>query len=176
MRSGDQCRGYPADDQPYGSAEKPAAATRRTDVGDAFRFHTALKSNWCCQLIWRVASGQDSLMHMTRPGQERRGFERVEYAPGERPVFLSGGGAFEVMDCAERGLRYVASADAGIPEVGSDIRGTVRFPDGPEVQVEGVVVRTGGGGVAINFTQIWIDKEVIERERRRLRGPGHFAR
>jgi len=27
----------------------------------------------------------------------------VEYAPGERPVFLSGGGAFEVVDCAERG-------------------------------------------------------------------------
>lgn len=111
---------------------------------------------------------------MTRPGQERRGFERVEYAPGERPVFLSGGGAFEVVDCAERGLRYVAPGAA--PEVGSDIRGTIRFPDGPEVPVEGVVVRTGRDGIAINFTQLWIDKEVIERERRRLRGPGHFAR
>lgn len=114
---------------------------------------------------------------MTRPGEERRGFERVEYAPGERPMFLSGGGAFEVVDCAERGLRYVASEASGrLPELGSDVRGTIRFPDGPEVPIEGVVVRAGHDGIAINFTQLWIDKEVIERERRRLRGPGHFAR
>jgi PilZ domain-containing protein len=106
---------------------------------------------------------------------ERRGFERVEYAvgSGDRPVFLSGGGAFEVVDCAERGIRYVADR---LPEVGSDVRGTIRFPDGPEVPVEGVVVRAGGDGVAVNFTQLWIDKEVIERERRRVRGSGHFAR
>lgn len=116
-------------------------------------------------------------MRMGRPGEERRGFERVEYAPGERPVFLSGGDAFEVVDCAERGLRYVtSSAVVMLPEVGADIRGTIRFPDGPEVPVEGVVVRATGDGVAVNFTQLWIDKEVIEGERRRLRGPGHFAR
>ena len=110
---------------------------------------------------------------------ERRGFERVEYVPGERPVFLSGGGAFEVVDCAERGIRYVA-VSTHLPPVGSDIRGTIRFPDGPEVPVEGVVVRVAGDGVAVNFTQLWIDKEVIERERRRLRGQGqgqgHAAR
>ena len=109
--------------------------------------------------------------------RERRGFERIEYGqdPGERPVFLSGGGAYEVADCAERGLRYVPPTDR-LPAIGSEVRGTVRFPDGPEVPVEGVVVRAGGDGVAVNFTQLWIDKEVIERERRRLRGPGHFAR
>jgi hypothetical protein len=121
--------------------------------------------------------GDGSLMHMTRPGEERRGFERLEYAPGERPVFLIGGGVFEVVDCAERGLRYVPSeARSRLPEIGSDIRGTIRFPDGPEVPIEGVVVRAGDDGIAVNFTQLWIDKEVIERERRRLRGPGHFAR
>jgi hypothetical protein len=107
---------------------------------------------------------------------ERRGFERVEYGPdtAERPVFLSGGGVFDVVDCAERGIRYVAMTDR-LPEVGSDVRGTIRFPDGPEVPVEGVVVRAADDGIAVNFTQLWIDKEVIERERRRLRGPGHFA-
>jgi hypothetical protein len=110
-------------------------------------------------------------------GKDRRGFERVVYTPGsaERPVFLSRGGAFEVVDCAERGLRYVAGENP-LPAVGSDVRGTIRFPDGPEVPVEGVVVRASGDGVAINFTQLWIDKEVIERERRRLRGAGHYAR
>jgi hypothetical protein len=109
------------------------------------------------------------------PQAERRGFERVEYAPGERPVFLSGGGSFEVVDCAERGLRYVARSER-LPEVGSDVRGTVRFPGGPEIPVEGVVVRAGGDGIAVNFTQLWIDKEVIERERRRLRRPGVTGR
>jgi len=110
-------------------------------------------------------------------GKERRGFERIEYGPeaGGRPVFLSAGGTFEVVDCAERGVRYVAVAER-LPAVGSDVRGTIRFPDGPEIPVEGVVVRAGRDGVAVNFTQLWIDKEVIERERRRLRGPGHFAR
>ncbi|HEY7235910.1 MAG TPA: PilZ domain-containing protein [Gemmatimonadaceae bacterium] len=103
--------------------------------------------------------------------RERRGFERVEYLLGERPVFLSGGGTFEVVDCAERGIRYVA-VSSHLPSVGSDIRGTIRFPDGPEVPVEGVVVRAADDGVAVNFTQLWIDKEVIEGERRRLRGHG----
>lgn len=107
---------------------------------------------------------------------ERRGFERVEYAAGagDRPVFLSGGGVFQVVDCAERGIRYVAMKEP-LPEVGSDVRGTVRFPDGPEVPVEGVVVRAGGDGIAVNFTQLWIDKEVIERERRRVRGAGQVT-
>ena len=108
--------------------------------------------------------------------RERRGFERLEYADGERPIFLSEGRTFEVVDCAERGVRYVPVRELrALPEVGSDVRGTIRFPDGPEVPVEGVVVRAGGDGIAVNFTQLWIDKEVIERERRRLRGPGHFA-
>ena len=109
--------------------------------------------------------------------RERRGFERVEYAPGlaERPVFLSGGGAFEIVDCAERGIRYVAIENR-LPAVGSDVRGSVRFPDGPEIPVEGVVVRAGGDGVAVNFTRLWIDKEVIERERRRLRAPRRVAK
>jgi hypothetical protein len=109
--------------------------------------------------------------------RERRGFERIEYGHevAEAPVFLSGGGAFDIVDCAERGMRYVPPGGR-LPEIGSDVRGTVRFPDGPEVPVEGVVVRAGGDGVAVNFTQLWIDKEVSERERRRLRGPGHFAR
>ena len=71
---------------------------------------------------------------------ERRGFERVEYAPGERPILLMGDQSFEVVDCAERGLRYLPS-HGSIPEVGADVRGTVRFPGGPEVEIEGVVVR-----------------------------------
>jgi hypothetical protein len=124
--------------------------------------------------LWRLILLPDSLRPMS--DTERRGFERVEYAPGERPLFLSGGESFEVVDCAERGIRVLPSREVPqLPEVGSDLHGTVRFPGGTEVPVEGVVVRVSGDGIAVNFTQVWIDKEVIERERRRLRGPGHFA-
>ena len=42
--------------------------------------------------------------------------------------------------------------------------------------MEGVVVRAGGDGIAVNFTMLWIDKEVIERERRRLRRVGRTRR
>ena len=110
-------------------------------------------------------------------GMERRGFERVEYASGDRPVFLSEGRSFEIVDCAERGIRYVPpSGPRGLPAIGTDVRGRVRFPEGPEVPVEGVVVRASDEGVAVNFTQLWIDKEIIERERRRVRGAGRLAR
>ena len=107
---------------------------------------------------------------------ERRGFERVEYVAGQRPVFLSEGNAFEVVDCAERGVRFVVSREGTLPAVGTDVRGTIRFPSGPEVSVEGVVVRAGGDGVAVNFTVLWIDKQVIEGERRRLRRSGRVKR
>jgi hypothetical protein len=108
---------------------------------------------------------------------ERRGFERVEYGAGERPVFLTEGNSFEVVDCAERGVRFVAVGERGsLPAVGADVRGTIRFPGGPEVPVEGVVVRAGRDGVAVNFTMLWIDKEVIEGERRRLRRSSRVPR
>ena len=88
---------------------------------------------------------------------------------------LLGDQSFEIVDCAERGLRYLPAAGS-IPEIGADIRGTVRFPSGQEVQVEGVVVRAVSEGIGVNFTELWIDKRIIERERRRLRGPEHYAR
>ena len=102
--------------------------------------------------------------------EERRGFERVDYRATDRPRFAARGESFEVVDCAERGLRYAPTADGRLPDVGSDIGGTVSFPSGSTVEVKGVVVRAGADGVAINFTELWIDKEIIEAERRRLRG------
>lgn len=107
---------------------------------------------------------------------ERRGFERVEYAAGDRPVFLVGASSFPVADCAERGLRYLPPSNAPLPAPGTEIHGIVRFPTGREAHVEGVVVRAEPEGVGVHFTEHWIDKEVIESERRRLRGPESYAR
>ncbi|HKO15659.1 MAG TPA: hypothetical protein VJU87_05435 [Gemmatimonadaceae bacterium] len=108
---------------------------------------------------------------------ERRGFERIEYTQGdrERPVFALDDHAFPVADCAERGLRYLPEPLAELPSPGSEIRGVVRFPGGREAFIEGVVVRAERSGVGVHFTEHWIDKEVIESERRRLRGPESYA-
>jgi hypothetical protein len=98
---------------------------------------------------------------------ERRGYERIEYPPGERPAFLCGGRALEVVDCSERGLRFTP-LDAP-PDVGAELSGLVRFPPGNEVQIEGAVLRVQGDmTVAVLFTTRWIPREVIVAERWRV--------
>jgi hypothetical protein len=73
-----------------------------------------------------------------------------------------------VLDCSERGLLIVRTGDA-LAETGLDIQGKVRFPTGVEVTVEGVVLRAQQDAIAIQFTGLWIPRDVILAELRRLR-------
>lgn len=98
---------------------------------------------------------------------ERRGYERIEYPPGDRPMLLCGGVELEVVDCSERGLRYRLVQTA--PEIGSELRGRVRFPPGTEVEIEGAVLRVQSDDtVAVLFTSQWIPRDVIVAERWRV--------
>jgi hypothetical protein len=99
---------------------------------------------------------------------DRRAHERVQYATSERPVLTVGKATYEVLDCSERGL-LVARADDALAEAGLDIQGKIRFPTGVEVTVEGVVLRAQQDAIAIQFTGLWIPREVILAEQRRLR-------
>jgi hypothetical protein len=99
---------------------------------------------------------------------DRRAHERVQYPVSERPTLTVGGAAYEVLDCSERGLLIVRSGHA-LVQAGTDFRGTIRFPTGTEVTVEGVVVRAQEDAVAIQFTGLWIPRDVILAEQRRLR-------
>ena len=99
---------------------------------------------------------------------DRRAHERVVYPPGERPTLTVGGGAYEVLDCSERGLR-VARTGAALLEASVDVQGRVRFPPGNEVMIEGVVLRVQGDAIAIQFTGLWIPRDVILRELRRMK-------
>ncbi len=99
---------------------------------------------------------------------DRRAHERVQYATSERPTLTVGGAAYQVLDCSERGLLVVRSGDA-LTEPGLDLQGKVRFPTGVEVTVEGVVVRAQQDAIAIQFTGLWIPRDVILAELRRLR-------
>jgi hypothetical protein len=99
---------------------------------------------------------------------DRRAHERVQYSTSERPVLSVGKATYEVLDCSERGL-LVARADDALAEAGLDIQGKIRFPTGVEVTVEGVVLRAQQDAIAIQFTGLWIPREVILAEQRRLR-------
>ncbi len=99
---------------------------------------------------------------------ERRAVARLEYPPDLRPVLVAGGQGFKVVDCSERGLRYVAP-EGGIPDIGTEISGRVHFASGAEGQIEGAIVRIDQGMVAVQFTGIWLSPELIDDERRLLR-------
>ena len=97
---------------------------------------------------------------------ERRGYERIEYPPNDRPVFRLGDQDLVVLDCSERGLRYHASGV--LPEIGAEVRGKIRFAPGTEVEVEGAVLRVQPDSVAVLFTTKWIPRDVIVSERWRV--------
>lgn len=98
---------------------------------------------------------------------ERRGYERIEYPLGERPVVTFGDRELEVVDCSERGLRFALAGPP--PDVGTELRGRVRFPPGTEVEIEGAVLRVQHDDtVAVLFTTQWIPRDVIIAERWRV--------
>lgn len=98
---------------------------------------------------------------------ERRAVPRLEYPAGKRPVFVTTSGEYDVVDCAERGLRFVAPAES--PPIATELTGRVVFPSGAWGKVEGAVVRVGEGTVGFQFTGLWLSPELIEHERRWLR-------
>jgi hypothetical protein len=97
-----------------------------------------------------------------------RSFYRIEYPERERPRFTLDGVVHAVIDCGERGLRY-RPADGKVPEIDAQLIGTVRFRDGQDIPVDGVVVRTQGGDVALQFTGTGIPLAIILSEQRYLR-------
>lgn len=99
---------------------------------------------------------------------ERRAVERLEYPSDLRPVLVAGGQVVKVVDCSERGLRYVAP-EGQLPDIGTEISGRVHFASGAEGQIEGAVVRIDEGMVAVQFTGLWLSPELIDDERRLLR-------
>jgi hypothetical protein len=100
---------------------------------------------------------------------DRRAHERVVYPPGQRPTLTVGAGTYEVLDCSERGLRVVRTDEAAPLESAVDLQGRVRFPPGREVMIEGVVLRVQEDAIAIQFTGLWIPRDVILAELRRMK-------
>jgi hypothetical protein len=102
---------------------------------------------------------------------DRRAWERVEYGAPPWPQLhmdVAPSAALDVMDCSERGVRVTGALPGGL-STGSDAHGTLVFPSGHRCRVEGVVVRAAEGEFALHFTSLWLERDVILDEKRRLR-------
>lgn len=103
------------------------------------------------------------------PDPNHRGYYRIVFPKEERPVLRVGEGRLEVLDCSESGLGYALPDAETPPSLGTVVRGRVRFHGGDEVDIDGTVVRVGGGSVAIHLRGPAIPYATVFAEQRRLR-------
>jgi hypothetical protein len=104
--------------------------------------------------------------------ESRRAHYRVTYPLVERPAFEVAGATYEVVQCSERGLRYQVS-DGGVPALGDEVRGTIRFRRGAKVEVTGEVTRAQGGEVVLVLHQRGIPFSDMLLEQQYLRSKGY---
>jgi hypothetical protein len=97
-----------------------------------------------------------------------RGEYRIPYPPTARPRLIIGERELMVVDCSQRGLRYVAESGE-VPEVGSMVEGRVRLLSrGAPVEVSGTVVRMQDGEVAVHLAGPGIPMQRVFDEQRYL--------
>jgi hypothetical protein len=109
------------------------------------------------------------------PFDHDRAFYRVPYPPPAAPCFVASGVQHRVVDIGEGGFRYVAASDA-VPSHGSEVKGTIEFPEDDPLEVEGVVVRYRDGEIAVHCNRRPIPLALVLREQRRLRRKYPFGR
>ena len=96
-----------------------------------------------------------------------REFFRLQYPPPAAPKFIAGGVTHRVVDIGEGGFRYALTEQDPIP--GSTVSGVIEFEDEDALDIEGTVVRTQAGEVAVRCPPRSIPLPVIIREQQRVR-------
>ncbi len=104
------------------------------------------------------------------PAPERRARERFPYTDEARPLLIIGEQAYEIIDIGERGLR-ARCGDAERWLLGAVVEGSVWFQRDSRVQVEGLVVRAGGGELILRLAGGGIPARTLIDELRYMRGP-----
>jgi hypothetical protein len=104
----------------------------------------------------------------------RRGHFRLRYPPGGGPALNTGGTTRAVVELSERGRRY---SDGGLTATLVErVVGGLKFPDGDELSIEGVVVRAVGGWIALRLTRGVHLGRMLAEQRRILREFPGFLR
>jgi hypothetical protein len=112
------------------------------------------------------------------PFEFDRSTYRIPYPPTARGRLLAGGVEYQLVDCSERGIRYMTEI-ANMPEPGTRVSGTVRLlSGGPAHPVDGTVVRCRSGEVAVELDAPGIPVQAVFAEQRYLgrRFPLRFNR
>jgi hypothetical protein len=103
---------------------------------------------------------------MSQP--ERRSSQRLPYRTDVRPLLVIDDRAYEVIDVGERGIR-ARCGDTDRWLHGSVVQGTVWFQRDRKVPVEGLVVRAGGGELALKLAGQGISAATLIDEARYAR-------
>ena len=103
-----------------------------------------------------------------RNPEDRREFYRIEYPERGRPAIRAGDVSGTVLDCSERGVRYVADDRPKVAQ-GDGLAAQIRFSDGSVIQIRGMVTRVAGSEVCVRVFSPGISLGLILSEQRRMR-------
>lgn len=91
---------------------------------------------------------------------ENRQHPRISFKPGERPVLRINNNSYEVEDISEGGIKFLTGEGAKLE---NDISGTLEFPDGAIVEIEGSVIWHREDVVGLSFYNL-LASSVVNRE------------
>ena len=100
---------------------------------------------------------------MTQP--DRRSSDRLPYRTELCPLLVIGDQAYEIIDMGERGLR-ARCGDTDRWLLGSVAAGTVWLHRDQKISIEGLVVRAGGGELALKLAGAGIPAATLLDEAR----------
>ena len=99
--------------------------------------------------------------------QHDREFFRLRYPPPMAPTFTMNGVVHRVVDIGEGGFRYARVGEGG-PGAGATVKGVIAFEQEDDLELEGTVVRTQDGEIAVRCPPRTIPLRVIIREQQRV--------
>jgi len=104
-------------------------------------------------------------MEQQRP---ERAHYRIQYPVNERPRLIVAGREYEVLNCSEKGVCFLAPGTHRFVLDGA-VQGVIRFSRGHEAEVDGRVVRIEGALVALHLAVQPIPFRIVLDEQRFLR-------
>lgn len=109
------------------------------------------------------------------PGKQRRAYYRLRYPLTERPTYDFSGHEYTVSEISEGGIRVTLLDGQDIGPIGTETEGTLHFPDGTSVVIEGAVQRLGPHEAVLRLSDgISFRKMLSEQIRVRDSFPGIF--
>lgn len=102
--------------------------------------------------------------------ENRRQYFRIQYLVSDKPKLVIGRKTYEVIDVSERGLRF-AVAGGKAPQLNSNIRGDITFPDNKTFAIEGTVLRINPAGteVSVHLTRGIPLVKMMEENRKQIK-------